>query len=110
MVRLGINFVPILYRRPGKVGFLALLAGRKINNLRGINTPLEFDSVPGYHFYSFREQRLFVTSREARLQLQNIQATSVYSKGRIAARTWHSLAHGTQANHVHFVGMGSLNR
>ena len=46
-------FVPILYRRPGKVAFLALLAERKINNLRGINTPLEFDSVPGRHLYSF---------------------------------------------------------
>jgi hypothetical protein len=45
--------VPILYRRPGKVAFLALLAERKINNLRGINTPLEFDSVPGRHLYSF---------------------------------------------------------
>jgi hypothetical protein len=48
MVRLESNFVPILYRRPGKVAFLALLAERKINNLRGINTPLEFDSVPGH--------------------------------------------------------------
>jgi hypothetical protein len=43
------NFVPILYRQPGKVGILALLAERKFNNLRGINTPLEFDSVPGHH-------------------------------------------------------------
>jgi hypothetical protein len=47
MVRFRTNFVPILYRRPGKVGFLALLAERKINNLSGINTPLEFESVPG---------------------------------------------------------------
>jgi hypothetical protein len=31
------------------VAFLALLAERKINNLRVINTPLEFDSVPGHH-------------------------------------------------------------
>ena len=47
------NFVPILYRRPGKVGILALLAERKFNNLRGINTPLEFDSVPGHHNFYF---------------------------------------------------------
>lgn len=49
MIRLESNFVPVLYRRPGKVGFLALLAERNINNLRGINIPLEFDSVPGHH-------------------------------------------------------------
>jgi hypothetical protein len=35
---------------PAKVGFLALLAERKFDNLRGINIPLEFDSVSGHHF------------------------------------------------------------
>src|SRR6476646_4133959 len=59
MIRLGMNFVPILYRRRGKVGFLALLAERKINNLRGINTPLEFDSVPGHHLLSSKRLRRF---------------------------------------------------
>jgi hypothetical protein len=33
----GPNFVPFLYRRSGKVGFLALLALREFNNLGGIN-------------------------------------------------------------------------
>ena len=33
------------------MAFLALLAERKINNLRVFNTPLEFDSVPGHHHY-----------------------------------------------------------
>jgi hypothetical protein len=36
------------------VAFLALLAERKINNLRIINTPLEFDSVPGHHLYHLK--------------------------------------------------------
>jgi hypothetical protein len=32
------KFVPFLYRRPGKLAFLALLASSETNNLRRINT------------------------------------------------------------------------
>jgi hypothetical protein len=47
-----------LYRRAGRVAFLALLAERKINNLRVINTPLESDSVPGHHLYHLKANSL----------------------------------------------------
>ena len=57
------KFVPILYRRPGRVAFLALLAERKINNLRVINTPVEFDSVPGHHFNGSEINKLLTGSR-----------------------------------------------
>jgi len=40
------------YNRPGRVGILGLLAIRKINNLRVINTSIETDPDQVHHFKS----------------------------------------------------------
>jgi hypothetical protein len=99
-----------MYRQTGFCRFLGFFGLWKINNLPVFSAPWPFDSVPGHHLYSFREQRLFVTSRAKRYSGYTTSRPLLDIPNGALLRTWHSLAHGTQANHVHFVGMGSLNR